>query len=317
MGKTSSAPESAAKRPALSKYLDPRVLNRVDKLELNARRVVEGFMAGGHRSPFHGFSVEFAQHREYAAGDDPRHLDWKLFAKAGRYFVKQYEVETNYVAYVLHDASESMLFGSPRAAANKLDYANHLTAALCYLIVRQTDSVGVGIFNEGLASYIEPKQSFMHIHRICHELENTQPLKKTDTGGIMHEFAERIKKRGLVIVISDLLDDPAHILDGLNHLHFARHEVLLFHIMDPYELEFPFDGLIKFEGLEGYEDLLCQPRMLRKSYLQALNEHILAVRGACERNRVDYVMMNTAHPLEVGLQSFLQSRALQRVSHRG
>jgi uncharacterized protein (DUF58 family) len=301
------------KKVALSKYLDPRILNRVDKLELAAKSVVEGFMAGWHRSPYHGFSVEFAQHREYSMGDDPRHLDWKIFAKANRYYIKQYEVETNYTAHILHDSSESMLYQSQKAPCNKLDYANFITAALSYLIVSQTDSVSLGIFNEGLQSFIEPKQSLAHIHRICHELEATTPAKKTDVGDIMHEFSERIKRRGIVVLISDLLDKPERIMDGLNHLRYARHEVLVFHVMDPYELEFPFDGQIKFEGLEGYEPILCQPRMLRKAYLEALDKHILAVKTACERNKVDYVLLNTAQPLELALQSFLQSRAMKRI----
>jgi len=311
---TATAPATGQKKAALSKYLDPKVLNRVDRLELGSRQIVEGFMAGSHRSPYHGFSVEFAQHREYTMGDDLRHLDWKIYAKAGRYFIKQYEVETNYVAHILHDCSESMLYGSPRATLpSKLEYANFLTAALSYLIVNQTDSVGVGIFNEELVTNIEPKQSHAHIHRICHELENTQPLKKTGVGKILNTFAERARRRGLILLVSDLLDKPDEILEGLNHMRFARHEILVFHIMDPYELEFPFDGLIKFEGLEGYEDVLCQPRMLRKSYLEALNKHVLAVRTACERNNVDYVLINTAQPLEVALQSYLQSRALARI----
>lgn len=303
----------ANKKTSLSKYLDPRVLNRVDKLELAAKAVVEGFMAGWHRSPYHGFSVEFAQHREYTMGDDPRHLDWKIFAKANRYYIKQYEVETNYVAHILHDASESMLYQSPKAPCSKLDYANYITAALSYLVVSQTDSVSVGIFNEGLRTYVEPKQSLAHIHRICHELEAVKPEKKTDVGDIMHQFSDRIKRRGIVVLVSDLLDKPERILDGLNHLRFARHEVLVFHVMDPYELEFPFDGQVKFEGLEGYSPVLCQPRMLRKSYLEALNNHILAVKTACERNKVDYVLLDTSKPLEMALQSFLQSRALKKL----
>ncbi|HLX64527.1 MAG TPA: DUF58 domain-containing protein, partial [Planctomycetota bacterium] len=278
-----------------------------------AKSVVEGFMAGWHRSPYHGFSVEFAQHREYSMGDDPRHLDWKIFAKANRYYIKQYEVETNYTAHILHDASESMLYQSQKAPYNKLEYANFITAALSYLIVSQTDSVSLGIFNEGLQTFIEPKQSLAHIHRVCHELEATVPAKKTDVGDIMHEFSDRITRRGIVVLVSDLLDKPERIMDGLNHLRFARHEVLVFHVMDPYELEFPFDGQIKFEGLEGYEPILCQPRMLRKAYLEALDKHILAVKTACERNKVDYVLLNTAQPLEMALQSFLQSRALKRI----
>ena len=302
------------KKATLSKYLDPKVLNRVDKLELAAKAVVEGFMAGWHRSPYHGFSVEFAQHREYTMGDDPRHLDWKIFAKANRYYIKQYEVETNYVAHILHDASESMLYKSPNAPFSKLEYANFITAALSYLIVSQTDTVGVGIFNQGLQSFVEPKQSLGHIHRICHELESTKPSKKTDVGDIMHQFSDRIKRRGIVVMVSDLLDKPERILDGLNHLRYARHEVIVFHVMDPYELDFPFDGQIKFEGLEGYEPVLCQPRMLRKAYLEALNKHILAVKTACERNKVDYVLLNTAQPLEMALQSFLQSRAMKSIA---
>jgi uncharacterized protein (DUF58 family) len=300
--------------PALSKYIDPKVFNRVDKLELGAQQIVEGFMAGQHRSPYHGFSVEFAQHREYTMGDDPRHIDWKIYAKANRYYIKQYEVETNFVAHVLHDSSESMLYGSQKAVCNKLEYANFLTAALSYLVVSQTDSVGVGIFNEGLQTFIEPKQSRAHIRRICHELELTRPVKKTDTGDIMHQFADRVRRRGIIVVVSDLLDKPERILDGLNHLRFARHEVLVFHVMDPYELEFPFDGQVKFEGLEGYDPILCQPRMLRKEYLEALNRHVLAVKTACERNNVDYALINTAQPLEIALQTFLHSRALRRIA---
>ncbi len=307
------SPQAAQQEFKLSRFLDPKVLNRIDKLELGARMVVEGFMAGWHRSPNHGFSVEFAQHREYSMGDDPRHLDWKIFAKANRYYIKQYEVETNFVAHILHDSSESMLYGSPRAPLNKMEYANFMAVALSYLIVSQTDSVGLGIFNEGLQSYIEPKQSRAHIHRICRELEGVKPKKKTDVGDIMHQFSERIKRRGIVILISDLLDKPERILDGLNHLRFARHDVMVLHVMDPYELDFPFDGNVKFEGLEGYDPVLCQPRMLRKSYLEALQKHIHAVRVACERNKVDYALINTAHPLEQTLQTFLQSRMLRRV----
>jgi uncharacterized protein (DUF58 family) len=281
------------KRVTLSRYLDPKILNRVDKLELAAHGVVEGFMAGWHRSPYHGFSVEFAQHREYSLGDDLRHLDWKIYAKANRFYIKQYEVETNFVAHILHDASESMLYESPRAPCSKLEYANYATAALSYLIVSQTDSVGLGIFNEGLQTLVEPKQSAGHIHRICHELEQAKPSKKTDIGEIMHHFAERIGRRGIVILVSDLLDKPERIADGLNHLRYARHEVLVLHVMDPFELDFPFDGQIRFEGLEGYDPIMCQPRMLRAAYLEALHRHTLAVRTACERNKVDYALVNT------------------------
>jgi uncharacterized protein (DUF58 family) len=308
-----TSPASQPPAPArLSRYLDPAILNRVGGLELIARRIVEGFMAGTHRSPYHGFSVEFAQHREYAFGDDPRHLDWKLFAKSGRYFIKQYEVETNFVAHLLHDASESMAYASPGAAFSKLSYANFLTASLAYLIISQADAAGAGFFNEGLVSYLEPRQSAEQVSRICRELEETHPRRKTDTGAILHQFAERLKRRGLVILVSDLLDDPERIREGLNHLHFARHEIIVFHVLDPFELEFPFDGLVKFEGLEDAGHVLCQPRMLRHSYLQALNRHILAIQSACEQVRADYRLIHTGQPLEVALEGFLQSRALRQ-----
>lgn len=306
-------PASAA--PSLSRYLDPRILDRVDRLELGARAIVEGFMAGAHRSPYYGYSVEFAEHREFTFGDDPRHLDWKLYAKTDRCFLKQYEVETNFTAHILHDASQSMLYASPSAPCTKLEYANFLTAALTYLIVHQADAVGVGIFNQGLAAFLEPRQSDAQVHRICRALEETRPERKTDVGGILHQFAGRIGRRGMVIVVSDLLDSPDRVVDGLNHLAFERHEILVFHILDPFELEFPFDGLIKFEGLEDWGDVLCQPRMLRESYLEALHRHIVALRGACQRVRADYVLINTAQPLEVALESFLHSRAL-RQAHR-
>lgn len=300
----------------VSRYLDPKILDRLDRLELGARLIVEGFMAGAHRSPYQGFSVEFAKHREYVFGDDPRHMDWKLYGRVGKYYIKQYEVETNFVAHILHDASESMSYGSARALLNKQEYANFVTASLAHLILSQTDAVSVGVFNREVTEYLEPKQSRLHVHDVCRVLEKVEPAEKTDVGRIMNEFAARISRRGLVIVVSDLLDDPAHIARGLDHLSHRRHEVLVLHVMDPCELEFPFDGLIKFEGLEGYEEVLCQPRMLRKGYLEALREHVLAIRTACERNRVDYMLVNTAQPVEVVLQRFLQSRALTRARGR-
>jgi uncharacterized protein (DUF58 family) len=307
----SSAPRARG-APVLSRYLDPKVLNRLDRLELGARLVVEGFMSGAHRSPYLGFSVEFAQHREYTFGDDPRHLDWRVFAKSNRYFVKQYEVQTNFVAHLLHDSSESMLYRSPAAPVSKLEYANFLTAALSYLIVSQTDAVGLGVFNEELAQFLDPRPSYPQVHRICRALEETAPKRKTDTGAVLHLMAERIRRRGLVLLVSDLLDRPERISDGLDHLRFNRHEVLVFHVLDPYELDFPFDGPVKFEGLEGYADLICQPRLLRRSYLEALQQHIVAVKTVCERIGADYVLLNTAQPLEVALESYLQSRALRK-----
>jgi uncharacterized protein (DUF58 family) len=296
----------------LSRYLDPRTLNHVERLSLSAKSVVEGFMAGAHRSPYHGFSVEFAQHREYTQGDDPRHLDWKLYAKAGRYFIKQYEVETNLIAHILHDCSESMDYASPRVPWTKREYASYLTAALAYLIVNQADAVGAALFHSEIASYLEPRQSMAQVNRICAELEGAQAAPKTDTGAVLHGIAERIKRRGLVILISDLLDKAENILAGLDHLRFARQEVVVLQVMDPYELDFPFEGLVLFEGLEFTGDALCQPRRLRQDYLGYLRQHVLAIRAACERNRADHLLLRTDQPLEVALAGFLHSRSLRQ-----
>lgn len=309
----SQATGTRTRKPRLSRYLDPGVLNHVDRFELAAQQIVEGNLSGAQDSPHHGFAVEFAQHRAYTMGDDVRHLDWKVYSRTGRYYVKQYDVKTNYTAHILHDASESMLYGSSRATHSKMEYANFLTATLSYLVLRQTHSVGLGVFNESLISFVEPRQSFAHLHRVCAALEEIEPRGKTDTGRVLHEFAERIDKRGLVILVSDLLEPPDGILEGLNHMSFAGHEVIIFHLLDPNELEFPFGGPVKFEGLEGRPDLLCQPRLIRKRYLEALNDHIRMLKTACERNRVDYVLMSTAQPLDVALAGFLQSRALARM----
>jgi len=300
------------RRPVLSRYLDPRTLNRIDRLSLSAKLVVEGFMAGAHRSPYHGFSVEFAQHREYTQGDDPRHLDWKLYAKAGRYFIKQYEVETNLVAHILYDCSESMDYASPRVPWTKREYASYLTATLSYLIVSQADAVGAALFHSEIASYLEPRQSMSQVNRICEELERAGTAPRTDTGAVLHRLAERIKRRGLIILISDLLDRSEHILAGLDHMRFARQEVVVFHVLDPYELDFPFEGQVYFEGLEFAGDALCQPRRLRQDYLDNLRRHVLTIRAACERNRADYLLLRTDQPLEVALAGFLHSRSLRQ-----
>lgn len=298
--------------PVLSRYLDPRTLNAIDRLSLGARSVVEGFMAGAHRSPYHGFSVEFAQHREYTQGDDPRHLDWKRYAKAGRYFIKQYEVETNLVAHVVQDCSESMEYASPRMPWTKRAYASFLSATFSYLIVNQADAVGAALYHSEIATFLEPHQSLAHVHRICTALEQVKTAPRTDTGAVLHGIAERIKRRGLVILISDLLDHADRILAGLDHLRFARQDVVVIQVLDPFELDFPFEGQIFFDGLEGAGEALCQPRRLRQDYLESLKGHIVSIRAACERNRADYLLVRTDQPLEVALAGFLHSRSLRQ-----
>ncbi|HTL52891.1 MAG TPA: DUF58 domain-containing protein [Planctomycetota bacterium] len=298
-------------RKGVSKYLAPEVINKIEKLKLDARFVVEGFKSGSHRSPYHGFSVEFAQHREYVPGDDVKHVDWKVYFKSGRLMVKQYEEETNFVCNILHDSSESMKYTSS-GKMTKLEYANFLTSSLAYLIVGQQDSVGVGIFTDELVDYLSPKQSQMHVHNISRKLEDIESKDKTDIAKIMKDFSDRMSRRGLVVIISDLLVDAKQFSDGLNRLRSRRHEIIVFQTLDHYELTFPFDGMVRFKGLEGYtEDLLCQPRMLRQAYLEALAEHQLEIRKACERNNVDLRVIDTQDPLEVALQSYLIWRLMR------
>ena len=297
-----------------SRYLDPKTLSKIDRLELKAKFIVEGFIAGLHRSPYQGFSVEFAQHREYVPGDDLRHLDWRVYARNERYYIKQYEEETNLVAHILLDGSESMAYGSPHAAdrLSKLEYAKLITASLSYFILGQSDAVAVGIFDRELKEYIERSTSDAHILRICDALERLAPESRSDIGSIFHRFAGRIRRRGMVIVVSDLfglgpgyLDD---ILGGIQHLRFGGNEVIVFHLLDEEELTFPFEGLIKFRGLEATGERLCHPRMLKRAYLEEIGRYLTRVQSACRRNNVDYVQINTRTPVDVVLTAYLGSR---------
>jgi uncharacterized protein (DUF58 family) len=308
----------------VSGYLDPKTLSKVERLDLRAKLVVEGFISGMHRSPYRGFSVEFAQHREYSPGDDIKHIDWRVYARNERYYIKQYEEETNLVAHVLLDTSESMAYGSPAAAKgpegatlSKLEYGKLITAALSYFILGQSDAVAVGLFDSEIVDYIERSTSGAHIHRICEALEDLDPEAKSDMGSVFHEFAERIQRRGIVVVVSDLFDDVDNVLRGLQHFRFSGNEVIVFHLLDEFELTFPFQGLIKFRGLEGEGERLCHPRMLKKAYLDELGKYLTRMKIACRRNDVDYVQINTKTPVDVVLAAYLASRNRAVQTRRG
>jgi uncharacterized protein (DUF58 family) len=294
-----------------SRYLDPQTLSKIDRLDLKAKYIVEGFISGMHRSPYHGFSVEFAQHRGYVPGDDLKHLDWKVYAKTERYYIKQYEEETNLVAHILLDASESMLYNSPKAAGklSKLEYGKLITAALSYLVLGQSDAVAVALFDDDIRQYIERSTRDVHIHRICDVLENTDPRKKTDLSSIFFRIAERVRRRGVVVIISDLFDRIENVLKGIQRLRFGGNEVVVLHLLDEYELTFPFEGLIQFKGLEEMGQALCHPRMLKKHYLEEVNAFLQKMRIGCRKNNVDYVQINTSTPVEVALTAYLAGRA--------
>ncbi|MBI3099061.1 MAG: DUF58 domain-containing protein [Planctomycetes bacterium] len=288
------------------KYLDPRVLNKITKLDLKARLIVEGFVSGLHRSPYHGFSVEFAQHREYTPGDDLRHLDWKVFGRSDRLYVKEYEQETNLRATILLDTSESMAYSS--GEVSKLEYGCQITAALAYLITQQQDAVGLGLFDRGVKKFIPPASSPMHMKGLLAELEAIKPEAKTDLGATLHALAERITRKGLIIIVSDLFDDPARILAGLQHFRHKKHEVIVFHVLDEYEATFPFERMTLFDGMEEYPKLLCDPRALRTAYLQELTTFQATLKRGCLQQRIDFVPLTTDRLLDVVLSTYLATR---------
>lgn len=290
------------------KYFDPGLLTKVERLALTVRTVVEGVIAGMHKSPYHGFSVEFAEHREYVPGDEIRRIDWRVYAKSDKYYVKQYEEETNFICHVLLDASESMLYQGDGRDLSKLEYACFLTACLTYIILRQRDSAGLVVFDENIRQFIPPSGAPAHFQTMLAEMGKLDPEQKTSVGSILHEIASRIRKRGVVILISDLLSPVDDIISGLQHLKFERHEVLVFHVLDSDELSFPFRGMVKFDGLEEYPELLVEPLRLRESYLQALDRFTFKLRKACQDAAISYMVVDTAQPVEVVIRSLLMGR---------
>jgi uncharacterized protein (DUF58 family) len=293
-------------RPAADTLLDPEVISKAEALGLHARYVVEGYMAGEHKSPYRGFAIEFAQHREYSHGDDTRHLDWKVVGRTDRYYIKQYEQETNYVANILLDGSESMKYGSGKLT--KLHYGKVIAACLSYLILNQRDAVALGMFDTTMRDYAPRSDSRATIHNLMARLAAFEPKAQTNIGAVLHDMARQIRRKGLVIVISDFFDDEQAVLDGIQHLRFGGNEVVVFHILDPYELEFPFMGLVEFEGLEQVPKILTRPGEIRKSYLREMEAFRSRLRDGCERNNCHYVLVNTSHSLDEVLSAYLAFR---------
>ncbi len=292
------------------RYLDPAILQKLAPLSLAAREAVEGSRVGVHKSPLRGFSTEFAQHRQYTPGDPLRHVDWRVYGRTNRYYVKLYEAETNFTANLLLDASRSMHYGSENSwrKTTKLEYAKYMAASLAHLIGGQRDSVGLAVFDDQLREYVEPGSSQTVIRTIAGHLENVEPEPRTDVAGLLHEFARRMKRRGFVILFSDLFDHVDDFLKGLDHLRFGGHNVTVFHILDPNELTFPFGGTVKFKGLELEGDISTQPKRIREAYLRELRALIQQVKASCERSRVDYVLTDTSHPVDTVLSSYLIGR---------
>jgi len=289
-----------------SRLLDPAVIQRAEMLGLNARQIVEGYMAGAHKSPLRGMAIEFAQHREYSPGDDLRHLDYKVLGRTDRYYIKQYEQETNFVAHILLDGSESMQYGSGRMT--KFEYARQVAATLAYLILLQRDAVALSVFDSAARERQPRTDSMGKLHDILMKLSAFDPTEQTDIGRMMHDLAVEMKKKGIVILISDLFDDEEKILKGIQHLLFGGHEVLVFHVMDHAEVEFPFTGSVEFIGLERGPRLTTQPSALRKSYCAEVRAFRDRMRLACERHRCHYVFVDTSQPWGEVLSGYLASR---------
>jgi uncharacterized protein (DUF58 family) len=293
--------------------LPPEAIKRISRLELRARRIVEGFLAGMHRSPHFGQSVEFLQHRQYAPGDDPRFVDWKVWARQDRLYVKQFEEDTNLRATLLVDVSASMRYGS--GALTKYEYGRTLAACLAYLILRQQDAVGCLAFDDSVRTAVPQRTKRNHLGSIIQALEANDPQNRTQIGEILRGAAESYPRRGLMLLVSDLLVQREGLLRGLRTLRGRGHDVLVFHVMDDDELDFDFSGATRFEGLELPRHLSCNPRALRAGYLAALSAYLEEVRRGCAANHVDYALLRTSQPLDAALAAYLSKRmASQRRS---
>lgn len=305
------------------RYLDPVVLSRIGGLELRARLIVEGYFSGLHRSPYRGHSVEYADHRQYVQGDDIRHIDWKVYGRTDKHYIKEFEQETNLNCLLAVDTSESMMFRSPGSPMSKYDYAASLAASLAYLALRQSDAVGLVLFDEKVREFVRPSNNSTHWKTILQELEGGTGPAKTSCAAVFDELAERLGRRMLVFILSDLFDDPTSILRGLKHLRYKHHEVVVCHLWDRAELTFDLAGPTMFEGLEDGGRLLTEPRAVRDRYLMEVERFRDLLQSGCSRLLIDYVMFDTSTPMDVGLSAYLSSRAARirqrssRISGRG
>jgi uncharacterized protein (DUF58 family) len=296
----------AAKDDDPRRFLHPETIARISRLDLRARHVVEGFISGMHRSPFFGHSVEFVQHREYVAGDDIRHLDWKVWSKTDRFYIKQFEEETNLRCNFVIDVSESMHYG--RGPLNKYNYGCTIAACLAYLVLRQQDSAGLITFDSAVRQIVPTRSQQTHLDALIKAMDISRPREKTDIEKILRRVAETVTSRGMIVVVSDLLIDRESLFRGLELLRHKRHDVLVFHVMDDDELGFPFVGTTRFEGMEELPILTCDPRALREGYLEALEEYLVEVRRGCARQGIDYALVRTSDYIDAVLSKFLHHR---------
>ena len=296
------------------RFLLPEELSRISRLEVRARHIVEGFLSGLHRSPYFGQSVEFVQHREYVSGDDIRRIDWKVWSKTDKYYIKQYEEDTNLRTTLLVDVSESMQFGT--GAMSKYDYGCTIAAALSYLLLRQQDSVGLISFDEAIRTEVPARSNQKQLFALLGALDTEQLAQKTNVDQILRQVAERDSRKGLMVLISDLLVDQEQLFRGLKQLRHRGHDVLIFHVLDDEELDFNFSGMTRFDGMEDFGELVCDPRALREGYLTAMQEFLDRLRRHCSKNVIDYQIIRTSEHLDAALSHYLNHRIGMRHSVR-
>ena len=290
------------------RFLEPEALARVQNLAMVARGVVEGFISGLHSSPLKGFSVEFAEHREYTVGDDPRHLDYRMLGRTDRLYIKQYEEETNMRVQILLDASGSMGYNRT-SKITKLQYGCYLTAVLSYLMTRQQDSVGLTTFDSQIRLDMPARGSPRHFSEMMHRLETVVPGGETNIAGPLHELANRFKRRCLIVLISDLYDEPDEVIRALHHFRHRRHEVILFHVLDKAEIEFPFGEMIAFHDLETNERIEIDPAYVRGQYMAEVEAFLATYRRACAEAQIDYVLADTTTPYDFMLSKYIAKRS--------
>lgn len=295
------------KKTDVKKYLNPEVISGLKSLELRAKMIVEGFMVGLHKSPYHGFSVEFAEYRPYIQGDSIKSIDWKVFAKTEKHFLKKYEDETNLICNIFIDCSQSMSFKNS-SKITKLDYAINLAAALTYILINQQDSVGLVVYSDIIKKVIPPKSNKYHLKTILSELANIKSEGKTNTSVALNSLAETIKKRGLTIIISDFFDDLDLTISAIKKIHFKKNEIIVFQILDPIEINFGFESDSTFVDLETKEKLSSQPHHIQLAYQEAMNEFLTKLKRECINFNIDYNLIETNQTFEKALLSYFAKR---------
>lgn len=291
------------------RFLQPSVVAQLKNIELKARLVVEGFITGLHRSPYHGFSVEFAEHRQYNPGDEIKHIDWKVYGRTDRYYVKQFEEETNLRCVIAIDKSASMRYSS-KGNISKFEYSAYLAASIAYLLMKQRDAVGLALYDSKLETYLPPRSKTSYISEILQTINRTVPSERTGTAQALNQLAEKFTRRGLIVVFSDFFDDPHSVVTALKHFRHKKNEVVAFQILDPQEMDFRFTGSVLFKDMETSESLQTQPQQIQKRYRETFDSFVNLIKKECYEKNIDFNTIRTDEPFDHALRQYLTKRAM-------